>query len=204
METFVGLDVSLKETSVCVLNQTGALVFEGKVVSEPKAISRLMSCRWRPNRKASGRWRADALADRSSERFWCWQPTLDSGGPAASGDRHVYGGDHFHQLALLGRRRKREIDNVCEGVIHRHRAVPEIRQMSVCPGELAISLLRRHMLYDEKIERSGKSRAIRAAFAMEEQRPRRGLQYPLKCHDIGVGQFTLRRKCQIDMGKAKG
>jgi transposase len=42
METFVGLDVSLKETSVCVLNQAGTLVFEGKVLSEPKAITRLI------------------------------------------------------------------------------------------------------------------------------------------------------------------
>src|ERR1700751_3883046 len=42
METFVGLDVSLKETSVCVLNQAGTVIFEGKVVSEPKAITRLI------------------------------------------------------------------------------------------------------------------------------------------------------------------
>ena len=42
METFVGLDVSLKETSVCVLNQVGTVIFEGKVVSEPKAITRLI------------------------------------------------------------------------------------------------------------------------------------------------------------------
>jgi transposase len=42
MDTFVGLDVSLKETSVCVLNQQGTCVFEGKVASEPKAIARLI------------------------------------------------------------------------------------------------------------------------------------------------------------------
>ena len=42
MESFVGLDVSLKETSVCILNQKGALVFEGKVASEPAAIARLI------------------------------------------------------------------------------------------------------------------------------------------------------------------
>jgi transposase len=42
MGTFVGLDVSLKDTSVCVLNQTGTLVFEGKIASEPKAIARLI------------------------------------------------------------------------------------------------------------------------------------------------------------------
>ena len=42
MDTFVGLDVSLKETSVCVLNQQGTCVFEGKVASEPKTIACLI------------------------------------------------------------------------------------------------------------------------------------------------------------------
>jgi transposase len=39
---FVGLDVSLKETSVCILAQAGTRVFEGKVPSEPAAIARLL------------------------------------------------------------------------------------------------------------------------------------------------------------------
>jgi transposase len=42
MGTFVGLDVSLKETSVCILDQDGRRVFEGKVVSEPVAIAQLI------------------------------------------------------------------------------------------------------------------------------------------------------------------
>jgi transposase len=42
MGTFVGLDVSLKETSVCILDQDGRRVFEGKVASEPAAIVRLI------------------------------------------------------------------------------------------------------------------------------------------------------------------
>ena len=42
MGTFVGLDVSLKETSVCILDQDGTRVFEGKVASEPAAIARLL------------------------------------------------------------------------------------------------------------------------------------------------------------------
>jgi transposase len=42
MGTFVGLDVSLKETSVCILDQDGTRVFEGKVASEPSAIARLI------------------------------------------------------------------------------------------------------------------------------------------------------------------
>jgi hypothetical protein len=36
MDTFVGLDVSLNETSVCVLSQEGTCVFEGKVHQSPR------------------------------------------------------------------------------------------------------------------------------------------------------------------------
>ena len=42
MGMFIGLDVSLKETSVCILDQDGTRVFEGKVVSAPAAIVRLI------------------------------------------------------------------------------------------------------------------------------------------------------------------
>jgi hypothetical protein len=36
------IDVSLKETSVCILDRKGTRVFEGKVASEPAAIVRLI------------------------------------------------------------------------------------------------------------------------------------------------------------------
>src|SRR6185437_11395394 len=39
MEYYVGLDVSLKQTSICVVDQTGAVVREGVVGSDPEAIS---------------------------------------------------------------------------------------------------------------------------------------------------------------------
>jgi transposase len=42
MATFVGLEVSLKETSVCVLDQDGTRVFEGKVESAPSAIANVI------------------------------------------------------------------------------------------------------------------------------------------------------------------
>ena len=45
MATFVGLDVSLKETSVCVLGQDGTRVFEGKVESAPSAIANVIQKR---------------------------------------------------------------------------------------------------------------------------------------------------------------
>jgi transposase len=39
MERYVGLDVSLKQTSICVVNQAGSIVQEGLVDSDPEAIA---------------------------------------------------------------------------------------------------------------------------------------------------------------------
>ncbi len=39
MEHYVGLDVSLKETSICVVDGGGEIVSEGTVMSEPAAIA---------------------------------------------------------------------------------------------------------------------------------------------------------------------
>jgi hypothetical protein len=38
MEHYVGLDVSLKQTSICVVNQAGSVVREGVVDSDPDAM----------------------------------------------------------------------------------------------------------------------------------------------------------------------
>jgi hypothetical protein len=48
MEKYVGLDVSMEETSVCVLDGSGNIAFEGKTSSQPDALSKL------PRAKASG------------------------------------------------------------------------------------------------------------------------------------------------------
>ncbi len=39
MELYVGMDVSLKETSICVVDARGVIVCEGAVASEPEAIA---------------------------------------------------------------------------------------------------------------------------------------------------------------------
>ncbi len=38
MKQYVGLDVSQRETSVCVLNETGHILFEGKAKSDPGGV----------------------------------------------------------------------------------------------------------------------------------------------------------------------
>ena len=42
MEHFAGLDVSVKETSICIVDDTGRIVREAKVASEPGALLQVL------------------------------------------------------------------------------------------------------------------------------------------------------------------
>jgi transposase len=43
MELYVGMDVSLEETSICAVDGSGEIVSEGKVISEPQAIAQYIA-----------------------------------------------------------------------------------------------------------------------------------------------------------------
>ncbi|MGY4376221.1 putative NBD/HSP70 family sugar kinase [Bradyrhizobium sp. i1.3.6] len=43
MKQYVGLDVSQRETAVCVVNETGQVIFEGKARSNPGALTDLLN-----------------------------------------------------------------------------------------------------------------------------------------------------------------
>jgi transposase len=43
MEQYVGLDVSLKETSLCVVDQTGTTLWQGKCASTPECIAAVLA-----------------------------------------------------------------------------------------------------------------------------------------------------------------
>ena len=45
MELYVGMDVSLKETSICVVDDSGDIVTEGTVISEPAAIAEFIKAK---------------------------------------------------------------------------------------------------------------------------------------------------------------
>ena len=47
MKQYVGLDVSQKETAVCVVDQDGKVEFEGKAPSDPGALARVIRKRVR-------------------------------------------------------------------------------------------------------------------------------------------------------------
>jgi transposase len=46
MDYFAGLDVSVKDTSVCIVDDTGKIVREVKVASEPNALLAVLN--WAP------------------------------------------------------------------------------------------------------------------------------------------------------------
>jgi transposase len=43
MEYFAGLDISMEETHICILDREGVLIREGKTSSVPKAIAAFLS-----------------------------------------------------------------------------------------------------------------------------------------------------------------
>jgi transposase len=69
MDHFAGLDVSVKETSVCVVDDTGRMVREVKVASEPEALLAVLTnpaCHFKRIGLEAGplsQWLFSALAD---------------------------------------------------------------------------------------------------------------------------------------------
>ena len=43
MKHYVGLDVSVKETAICIVDETGKIVREAKVTTEPEAVVALLN-----------------------------------------------------------------------------------------------------------------------------------------------------------------
>ena len=48
MDHFAGMDVSVKETSVCIVDDTGRIVREVRVASEPEALLAVLKNPTRP------------------------------------------------------------------------------------------------------------------------------------------------------------
>jgi transposase len=82
MGEYVGLDVSMEETSVCVMSEAGEITWEGRVASEPDALVRAL------------RRRAPSVTKVGLETgplsTWLWHGLRDAGVPAVCLDaRHA-------------------------------------------------------------------------------------------------------------------
>src|SRR5512134_2627522 len=74
MEQYVGLDVSLKETSLCVVDQTGTTLWQGKCASTPECIAAVLA------RRAPGATRIGLESGLLST--WHWHALKKSAGSA--------------------------------------------------------------------------------------------------------------------------
>jgi transposase len=82
VKQYVGLDVSMEETSVCVLDSTGAVTFEGKSSSRPEALIKLLGMHAAT---------AERIAlETGSLSSWLWRELRAAGLPAICLDaRHA-------------------------------------------------------------------------------------------------------------------
>ena len=62
MDYFAGLDVSVKDTSVCIVDDTGKIVREVKVASEPEALLTVLRDSLPLKADWIGSWTAVAMA----------------------------------------------------------------------------------------------------------------------------------------------
>ena len=77
MDHFAGLDVSVKETSVCIVDGAGRIVREVKVASEPQALPKVLTrptassgLDWKPDRYRNG---CSALSPKPSYQWSVWR-----------------------------------------------------------------------------------------------------------------------------------
>ena len=79
MDHFAGIDVSLEQSSVCVVDATGQIVREAKVASEPEALITFLTgsiCRWCASAWKPGLCRSGSrpLWSKPGSRRCCWRP----------------------------------------------------------------------------------------------------------------------------------
>ena len=67
MEYFAGLDVSLEETAICIVDDAGLIVREARIASEPEALVAFGACQ--------GSCRSDFATTLLLLNLPCWRPT---------------------------------------------------------------------------------------------------------------------------------
>jgi transposase len=83
MKQYVGLDVSQRETAICVVDEAGKLAFEGKAASDPGALAKILRRR-APQAERIG-FESGAMAS------WLWHELARIGLPVACIDaRHAH------------------------------------------------------------------------------------------------------------------
>ena len=101
MKQYVGLDVSQKETSVCVVDESGKVVFQGRARSDPGALAELLSKR-APSAERIG-FETGAMSS------WLWHELNRIGLPVVCIDAR-------HAKAVLSVRMNKSDENDAQGL----------------------------------------------------------------------------------------
>jgi transposase len=101
MKQYVGLDVSQKETAVCIVDETGKMIFQGKVKSDPGALTEIIRRR-APNAERVG-FETGAMSS------WLWHELKRVGIPVVCIDAR-------HANAALSVRMNKSDENDARGL----------------------------------------------------------------------------------------
>ena len=153
METFVGLDVSLKEPSVSIVNREGTRTFEGKVAPEPAPIARLIC------KRAPGVVRVGPESGPTS--VWLTHALLGEGLPIVCLDAQ-------HVQAVLSVRPNKSNRSDARGLAEMIRVgwFIAVRVKSLTAHERKSLLIARHHLVDMRVRIDNQLRGILKTFGL--------------------------------------
>ncbi len=102
------MDVSLKETSICVVDDNGEIVSEGTVISEPEAIAEFIRA------KAAGATRIGL--ETGPTTTWLWRELRALGLPVIciDGETTSKHSARAEAMSLSGRWRRRDRSRLCD------------------------------------------------------------------------------------------
>jgi transposase len=152
--TYAGLDVSLKETAICIIDETGKVLFEGKVAADPQFIAQYLA------KRAPGLGRVGLESGATSA--WLWRELRQLGLPVICLDsRHAHrvlsmkrnkndrndarGLAELVRMGWYREARVRSIDaqyiRVTQSALDTAREDADVRRMMTVPGIGAITAL---------------------------------------------------------------
>ncbi len=93
MEQYVGMEVSLKETSICVVDGSGKILCEGTVISEPAAIAEFIKSKAGSTRRIG--------LETGPTTTWLWHELRSlAAGPSSSSAALAFGALPDHSSLL--------------------------------------------------------------------------------------------------------
>jgi transposase len=154
MKYFCALDISLKNSAICILNQEGTIVREGEAPSEPAAIDQWL--------KATGLPLERVGLEAGSLSFWLCEGLLAMGWPMICIETR-------HAKAAMKAQQVKTDRNDARGLAHIMRTgwYKEVHIKSKTSQELRMLLNNRRFLQDKRVDTDNEIRGSLRAFGIK-------------------------------------